>query len=124
MRNEHFIKAQKLLQVHVKLKVLSFSVVHKVLLHIRDTFQTKTYCIYCLCTQSVEVSLLVSVELLEVDVGPLGVLLLRVFVQRILVAEDEVQLVVLATLVWSKHDAVGCTVVELLLQRRRNKGLT
>lgn len=66
-------------------------------------------------------SLLVSVELLEVHIGPLSVLLLQVFVQRILVAEDEVQLVVLATLVWSKHDGVGCTVMELLLQFRTNK---
>lgn len=61
-------------------------------------------------------SLLVRVELLEVDVGPLGVLLLPVFGQRILVAEDEVQLVVLAALVWSKHDGVGCAILELLLE--------
>lgn len=60
-------------------------------------------------------SLLVSVEFLEVDVGSLCVLLLHVSVQRILVAEDEVQLVVLATFVRSKHDGVGCTVMELLL---------
>ena len=65
--------------------------------------------------------LLVSVELLEVDISPLGVLLLHVFVQRILMAEDEVQLVVLATLVWSKHEGVGCTVMELLLRCSRNK---
>ena len=63
-------------------------------------------------------SLLVGVELLEVHVGPLGMFLFRVFVQRIQVAEDEVQLVVLATLVRSKHDGVGCAVVELLLQGR------
>lgn len=75
----------------------------------------------CFCTQSVEVSLLVRVELLEVHVGPLGVLLLRVFVQRIHMAEDEVQLVVLATLVRSKHDGVGCAVVELLLQGRTTR---
>lgn len=43
-----------------------------------------------LCTQSVEVSLLICVELLEVDIRPLSMLLLQVFVQRILVAEDEV----------------------------------
>lgn len=63
-------------------------------------------------------SLLVSVELLEVHVGPLGVLLLRVFVQRVEVAEDEVQLVVLTTLVGSKHEAVGGMVLELLLRCR------
>lgn len=90
-------------------------------LHIKDTCQTDMKS--CLCTQSVEVSLLVSVELLEVDISPLGVLLLHVFVQRILVAEDEVQLVVLATLVWPKHEGVGCTVMELLLRRSRNKTL-
>lgn len=61
-------------------------------------------------------SFLVSVELLQVDIRPLSVLLLQVFVQRILMAEDEVQLVVLTTLVWSKHDSVGCSVLELLLQ--------
>lgn len=71
-------------------------------------------------TQSIEVSLLVSVELLEVDVGPLGVLLLSVFVQRILVAKDEVQLVVLATFVGSKHDGVWCTVMEILLQSKKH----
>ena len=60
-------------------------------------------------------SLLVHVDLLEVHVGPLGVLLLQVFVQGVHVAEDEVQLVVLATLVWPEHDGVGCAVVELLL---------
>ena len=60
-------------------------------------------------------SLLVGVELLEVDVGPLGVLLLPVFGQRILVAEDEVQLVVLAALVWSEHDGVRRAILELLL---------
>lgn len=70
-------------------------------------------------TQSVQVSLLVCVELLEVNVRPLGVLLLQVLVQGILVAEDEVQLVVLATLVWSKHDGVRCAVLELLLECRR-----
>lgn len=63
-------------------------------------------------------SLLVSIELLEVDVRPLGVLLLHIFVQRILVAEYKVQLVVLTALVWSKHDGVGCAVMELLLQCR------
>lgn len=73
------------------------------------------------CTQSVKVSLLVCVELLEVDIRPLGMLLLPVFVQGILVAEDEVQLVVLTTLVWSKHDGVGCTFLELLLECRRCK---
>lgn len=60
-------------------------------------------------------SLLVCVELLEVDIRPFSVLLLKVFVERILVAEDEVQLVVLTTLVWSKHDGVRCTVLKLLL---------
>lgn len=88
--------------------------------HILDTYKN-IYILFpnCLCTQSVEVSLLVSVKLLEVDIGPLGMLLVQVFVQRILVAEDQVQLVVLATLVWSKHDGVGCAVLELLLQCRR-----
>lgn len=63
-------------------------------------------------------SLLVSVELFEVDIGPLCMLLLHVFVKRILVAEDEVQLVVLTTFVRSKHDGVGCAIVELLLHCR------
>lgn len=87
--------------------------------HILDT-HNNTSVLFQDCTQSVEVSLLVSVELLEVDIGPLGVLLLQVFVERILMAEDEVQLVVLTTLVWSKHDGVGCAILELLLWCRVN----
>lgn len=63
--------------------------------------------------------LLVCVELLKIHVGPLGMFLFPVFVQRVLVTEDEVQLVVLTTLVWSKHDGVRCTVLKLLLQSKK-----
>ena len=66
-------------------------------------------------------SLLVHVDLLEVHVGPLGVLLLQVFVQGVHVAEDEVQLVVLAALVRPEHDGVGRAVVELLLWCQHQK---
>lgn len=66
-------------------------------------------------------SLPVCVELLKIHIGPLGVFLFPVFVQRVLVAEDEVQLVVLATLVWSKHDGVRCTVLKLLLKSKKKK---
>lgn len=62
--------------------------------------------------------LLVRVELLQVHISPLGVLLLQVFVQGVLVAEDEVQLVVLAAFVRSEHDGVRCAVMELILKRR------
>lgn len=60
-------------------------------------------------------SLLVCVELLQVHIGPLGMLLLHIFVEGVLVPEYEVQFVVLTTFVWSEHDGVWCTILELLL---------
>lgn len=66
----------------------------------------------------------VCIELLEIHIRPLGMFLFPVFVQRVLVAEDEVQLVVLTTLVWAKHDSVRCTVLKLLLRNKRTDVLT
>lgn len=70
-------------------------------------------------TQCVKVGLLVGVVGAQVCVGLLGVLLLILASLGVLVAEDEVQLVVLAALVWSEHDGVGSLVNKLILKGRR-----
>lgn len=67
-------------------------------------------------TQCIKVSLLVSVELLQVDVCPLCVLFFKIFVQRILVSENEVEFVVFSTFVRSKHNGVGRQGIKLLLK--------
>lgn len=67
-------------------------------------------------TQSVEVSFLVRVHLSEVCVGPLGMFLFEISIQRVFVPEDEVQFVVFSTLIWPEHDGVRCAVMKLLLE--------
>lgn len=66
-------------------------------------------------TQCVEVSFLVRIHLSEVCVSPLGMLLLKISIQRVFMPEDEVQFVVFSALVWPEHDRVWCAVVKLLL---------
>lgn len=73
----------------------------------------------CLCvcvTQGVEVGLLVSEVGPQVGLRLLGMLLLVLTSLRIFVPEDQVQLVVLTTLVWAKHNGVGGLVLEQVLE--------
>ena len=76
-------------------------------------------------TQGVEVGLLVGVVGTQVRVGLLGVLLLILAGLGVLVSEDEMEFVVLATLVRPKHDGVGSPIHKLILwiakKRRHNR---
>ena len=63
--------------------------------------------------------LLVGVVRPEVCVWFLGMLFLELSGLGILVAEDEVQLIVFTALVWSKHDGVGGLVDKLVLEHSR-----
>lgn len=60
--------------------------------------------------------LLVGVQLLEVYIGPFGVLLFQVPIFGVLVPEDEVEFVILSAFIRAKHDGVWRAVVELLLK--------
>lgn len=76
----------------------------------------------CVCrTQCVQVSLLVGEVGPEVGVGFLGVLLFILSSFWVLVPEDEVQFVILATLVGSEHDGVWSLVLKLLLRRMEGR---
>ena len=68
--------------------------------------------------------LLIGVVRPQVGVWFLGVFLLIFARLWILVTEDEVQLVVLATLVRSEHDGVRGLVHKLVLDSKRHTGLT
>lgn len=70
----------------------------------------------CVCvTQCVEVSLLVGVVRAEVCVRLLSVLLLKLASFWVLVSKDEVQFVILTTLIRSKHDGVWSLIHKLRL---------
>jgi len=66
-------------------------------------------------TQCVEVSLLVGVVRAEVCVRLLSVLLLKLAGFWVLVSKDEVQFVILTTLIGSKHDGVWSFIHKLRL---------
>lgn len=72
----------------------------------------------CVCglTQSVQVSLFVCEVGPQVSVWFLGMLLFVFAGFGIFVPEDEVQLIIFSTFVWSKHDSVRSLIHKLILQ--------
>lgn len=72
-------------------------------------------------TQCVEVSLLVGVVCAEVRVRLLSMLLLKLASFWVLVSEDEVQFVILTTLIRPKHDGVRSLIHKLLLRGQTGK---
>ncbi len=66
-------------------------------------------------TKCIEVSLFISVDLLQINVWSFGMFFFHISIKRVFMSEDEVQFVVLSAFVRPKHDAVWCPVLKLLL---------
>lgn len=93
------------------------------------TGQRKAFCFICLDfnmlfiikvlerkhTKSVEVSLFIRVELLQINIRSFGMFFFYISIKGICMSENEMQFVVLSTFIRPKHDAVWCPVVKLLL---------
>ncbi len=72
-------------------------------------------------TQRVQVSLLVGEVRPQVSIRFLGMFLFKLSSFGVFVSEDEVQFVIFATFVGSKHDGVRSFIHKLLLKRQTDR---